>query len=152
MDTERTADFVAIGEELALMQKATPNERFSALHVDRSSDVIRFKADLAKLKKHHFELRCDYDVLQLKTPKKRYRVALRGFAPESEVSGSHLIITIKSGLGEFAPGHDALRRATSRALHAAKGLKRVFVTRAMNAVADLAEQNPEPSLEAATTA
>src|SRR5262249_11043365 len=43
-------------------------------------------------------------------------------------------------------------RATWRAVHAAKGFKRVFVTRAINAVADLAERNAEGSLEAATAA
>jgi hypothetical protein len=121
--------------------------------VDRRRDLIRIKADLFKLKKHNLELQCRAEVLELKTPKKRYRVALKGFAPESEFSGTHLVITLRSRFGAREPGGEGeLGRATWRAIHAAKGFKRVFVTRAINAVADLAERNAEGSLEAATAA
>jgi hypothetical protein len=152
MEASSTADFEAIGEALTrTIEDAVPVRWSEALEVDRGPDLIRIKADVFKLKKHNFELQCRAEVLELKTPKKRYRVALTGFAPESEFSGTHLVITLRSHYGG-APSGGELVRATWRAVHAAKGFKRVFVTRAINAVADLAERNPERSLEAATAA
>jgi hypothetical protein len=153
MKPEGFADFDAVGEDLArTVQEAVPSRWSQALEVDRRRDLIRIKADLTKLKKHNFVLHCRAEVLELKTPKKRYRVAFRGLAPESEFSGTHLVITLRSRFGSGESGGGELGRATWRAVHAAKGFKRVFVTRALNAVADLAERNAGGSLEAATAA
>jgi hypothetical protein len=154
MGTATTTEFEAIGEALAqAVHEAVPAAWSDALEVDRQRDVIRVRVDVFKLKKHKYELLCRTHLLELKTPKKRYRIALKGFAPESEFSGGHLIITLRSHLGADGSGPGSeLGRATWRVVHAAKGLKRVFVTRAINAVADLAERNPEGSLEAATAA
>jgi hypothetical protein len=153
METASLAEFNAISEALREVEEAVPTRWSDALAVDRKADAIRVRADLFKLRKHNYELVYRTHVLELRTPTKRFRVVFKGVAPESELSGGLLIITFRSQFE--APGEpalEALGRATWRATHAAKGVKRVFVTRAINAVVDLAEKNAESSLEAATTA
>jgi hypothetical protein len=155
MQAGTTAELDAIGEALArAIEEAVPASWSDVLEVKRRRDWVRVRADLLKLKRHHYQFSCRADALELRTPKKRFRVGLKGFTPESAFSGRHLIITLRTHLAtadEFGV-RSALDRATWRVVNAAKGGKRVFVTRAVNAVADLAERNGERSLEAATAA
>jgi hypothetical protein len=153
--TGTTAELDAIGEALVrAVEEAVPAAWSNVLEVDRRRDWLRVRADVFKLKKHNYEFLCSVHALELKTPKKRYRFGLKGFTPESEFSGTHLVVTLRTHPGVADRGHQGseLDRATWRVVRAAKGWKRVFVTRAINAVADLAERSPERSLEAATAA
>ena len=153
MEPGTTAELDAIGEALAqAVEEAVPAGWADVLEVHRRRDWVRVRADLFKLKKHNYVFLCRSHALELKTPKKRYRIALKGFTPESEFSGTHLVITLRTQLCVAEPPESELDRATLRVVHAAKGWKRVFLTRAMNAVVDLTERNAERSLEAATTA
>lgn len=150
-----TAQLDAIGEALIrAVEEAVPIAWADVLEVHRRRDWVRVRADVFKLKKHNYTFLCRAHALELKTPTKRYRVSFKGFTPESAFSGQHLVITLRTpvGVAERPRSGSELDRATSRVVHAAKGWKRAFVTRAINAVADLAERNPERSLEAATAA
>ena len=150
-----TTELDAISQTLIkTLARAVPPAWADALEVDRRRDWVRLRADVVKLQKHNFQILCHEHYLELKTPKKRYRIEFKGFAPESEFSGRHLIFTFRShsSAADRSDLGAELDRATWRVVNAAKGVKRVFVTRAINAVADLAEHNAEGLLEAATAA
>jgi hypothetical protein len=116
--------------------------------------TLRLKADVFELRKRRCEFSLTREALELKTPGNRYRFSLKGLCPLSEFTGQILTVTFHplEDASASPQGSSELDRATWRAANAARGGKHVFVTRALNAVADIAERNPEQSLAAPATA
>lgn len=113
-------------------------------------DKLRITADLALLRRADFELLCRADRLELRSPQRSYRVPFLGLSAETELTRRCLVVTLKSSAEDaHAP---ELGRAKWRAMDAAKGSKRIFVTRAINAVADLAALHTARSLDSASAA
>lgn len=116
--------------------------------------ALRLRADIFELRKRRCEFSVTRDALELRVPGHRYRFSLKGLCPLSEFSGTELIVTFhpdETPSGTPA-GSSELDRATVRILNIGRGGKSVFVTRAINAVADIAERNAEQSLAAPATA
>src|SRR5438093_101927 len=96
-DTTIVNELEAIGKAISrAVEEAVPASWSDALEVDLRRDWIRLTADVFKLKRHNYELFCRARTIELRTPKKRFRFALKSLTPESAFVGGNLIITLRN--------------------------------------------------------